>query len=103
MRCSCAFRLGPVVCGRFRRLRRWLSLCRHLGGNRFSGTLPSSWMGLTRLEEVHLRSNELTGTLPASWARLTALEVLDASFNDLSGQLPSAWAAMHGLQVCPHR
>ena len=40
----------------------------YLGGNYFTGTLPSSWGLMTAMEDIDLAYNEeLSGTLPLEW------------------------------------
>lgn len=61
-----------------------------LGGNRFSGLIPS-WLGesLNSLAVLSLKSNNFIATLPSNMFNLRSLKILDLSRNKLSGNIPS--------------
>ncbi|XP_030964906.1 receptor-like protein EIX2 [Quercus lobata] len=57
-----------------------------LGGNRFSGNLPS-WIGPNILI-LRLRSNLFSGIIPREWCSLSFLHILDIAQNNLFGGIP---------------
>jgi Leucine-rich repeat (LRR) protein len=60
----------------------------NLGGNSFSGTLPSA-IGLFReLDALFLHFNNFGGTIPSSFVALTKLKALYLNSNQLRGTLP---------------
>jgi len=48
-----------------------LILNRYSDTNRFSGSLPASWSGMTSLSDVFFDLNLLEGSLPSEWSQLT--------------------------------
>eukprot|EP01098_Paradermamoeba_levis_P001601 TRINITY_DN11874_c0_g1_i1.p1 TRINITY_DN11874_c0_g1~~TRINITY_DN11874_c0_g1_i1.p1 ORF type:complete len:272 (-),score=45.47 TRINITY_DN11874_c0_g1_i1:17-781(-) len=56
---------------------------------RVSGTIPSEFGSMTRLEWLYLKSLSLSGTFPTELGRLTKLLWVDASDNQISGTIPS--------------
>ncbi|CUG88751.1 GP46-like surface antigen, putative [Bodo saltans] len=58
--------------------------------NQLSGTLPSSWSGMSRLSSINLQNNQLSGTLPTAWT-IPLLTTLSLGDNQLEGTLPDQW------------
>ncbi|KAG2427503.1 hypothetical protein HXX76_012436 [Chlamydomonas incerta] len=68
------------------------------GGGGLSGTLPSSWANMTRLQYLVLDTSHMAGRLPDAWSSLTALSFLGLSPeglcptpNTLHHGIPDAW------------
>lgn len=59
-----------------------------LHGNRFSSTLPQSWLQIPTLRRLDLSDNTLSGTIPATLANCSSLEFVHLNNNSFSGQLP---------------
>ncbi|WKA04177.1 hypothetical protein VitviT2T_022234 [Vitis vinifera] len=61
-----------------------------LGGNRFSGNIPT-WIGQTMpsLWILGLGSNLFNGSIPLQLCTLSSLHILDLAQNNLSGSIPS--------------
>ncbi|KPA74583.1 putative GP46-like surface antigen [Leptomonas pyrrhocoris] len=66
-------------------------------GKKVTGTLPSSWGGLTRLTTLYLHGNALTGPVPAAWSGLKALQYLWLQDNRLDSPLPDTLGTLAGL------
>lgn len=47
-----------------------------VGNNQLTGTIPTSWIRLSKLRDLNLAGNRFSGTLPLQILRLTKLEVL---------------------------
>ncbi|CDP02139.1 unnamed protein product [Coffea canephora] len=60
----------------------------YLGGNRFNGSLPDSFLRLNNLKVLDISSNNFSGTLP-DLSRISGLTEFSAQNNQLSGFLPS--------------
>jgi Leucine-rich repeat (LRR) protein len=60
----------------------------YLHGNRLSGPIPSSLGNLTQLVELSLSHNKLEGSIPSSFGNCKSLQYLDISENNLSGAIP---------------
>ncbi|KAJ3169064.1 hypothetical protein HK101_011514 [Irineochytrium annulatum] len=92
-----------------------------MGGNGWTGTLPTSMSNLTALQSLKLGANKLSGdisilttltslttldlnmnsfngSLPGSLGQLSSLNSLDLSNNGFSGSVPDVFAGMAGLQ-----
>jgi hypothetical protein len=55
--------------------------------NAITGTLPSTLVLLSELQELVLNENQMTGNLPM--ALPSSLEILDLDFNQFGGELPN--------------
>ncbi|XP_050368505.1 receptor-like protein EIX2 [Argentina anserina] len=63
-----------------------------LGGNRFSGTIPSNiGQEMLKLISLDLSRNSLSGSIPRSLTKLKSLTSIDLSRNYLSGSIPKNW------------
>lgn len=70
----------------------------NLANNNLNGTLPSSFSGLSNLENLNLNNNELNGTIPASIGFLTSLQQLWINQNNLSGNIPGSIGSIRSLR-----
>ncbi|PRP79017.1 putative leucine-rich repeat receptor-like protein kinase [Planoprotostelium fungivorum] len=66
-----------------------------LGGNRFTGAVPSSLASVGSLQFLNLSGNILTGPLPSSLA--SSLTVLDVTNNMMIGTIPSYLGSLSNL------
>ncbi|KAL9229528.1 hypothetical protein vseg_004986 [Gypsophila vaccaria] len=63
-----------------------------LSGNNFSGPIPDSFSGLTRLTKLTLSHNSLLGPIPDSLSQLASLEELYLDYNSLDGPIPESFS-----------
>ena len=68
-----------------------------LYANRFTGTLPSSIVGISTLEELHTSYNSLTGRLPSSLGLMSSLQSLSLQWNSFTGTIPSTFGFLKKL------
>jgi Leucine-rich repeat (LRR) protein len=68
-----------------------------LGGNQFTGSIPSSVAGATKLSGLQLDNNQLTGTIPSEIASMTLLKNLGLASNQLEGSVPEEIFGLNGL------
>jgi len=59
----------------------------NLGGNMFSGNIPSAIGELKKLMTIHLDHNSMSGELPSTLSNCTSLITIDFSSNNFSGGL----------------
>ena len=71
----------------FTRLTSLIDL--YLGGNRFTGSLPSDLTKMTSLQTFDVSNNQLTGAIPDNLDRVPALQTFDVSKNQLTGSIPA--------------
>lgn len=71
----------------------------HLGGNRFNGSIPSSFSNLSQLETLSLRDNSLTGTLPEDLMSMSNLTTLNLAGNKFSGDIPVSIGNLKAISV----
>ncbi|XP_024030738.1 putative receptor-like protein kinase At3g47110 [Morus notabilis] len=69
-----------------------------LEGNLFTGVIPTSLGKLQNLQLLALHKNKLSGKIPSSIGNLTQLSVLNLSYNKLEGNIPTKIANCHNLQ-----
>ncbi|KAL6839027.1 hypothetical protein ACP4OV_031081 [Aristida adscensionis] len=67
--------------------------------NHISGVIPSEIGNLESLQELNLAENLLTGVIPGSIGKLTQLKELRLDFNNLSGWIPSSIGNITGLSL----
>eukprot|EP00658_Telonema_sp_P-2_P074835 TRINITY_DN6413_c0_g1_i1.p1 TRINITY_DN6413_c0_g1~~TRINITY_DN6413_c0_g1_i1.p1 ORF type:complete len:138 (+),score=20.24 TRINITY_DN6413_c0_g1_i1:313-726(+) len=72
-----------------------LNMRRSLGGNRFSGTIPSSLGRLDKLRRLALHENRLSGSIPAELSELTSMTDLYLHANSLTH-----WHHGEGKSLC---
>ena len=72
---------------------RFLSLY----ANFFTGTLPSSIVGMKTLKEFHVSYNSLSGTLPSSLGKILTLQSLSLQWNSFTGPIPSSLGSLNKL------
>lgn len=60
----------------------------HINSNKFTGNLPSSFVGLSMLREVDLSNNNFTGPFPMDLLNLPGLKYLDLRYNNFYGEIP---------------
>eukprot|EP00539_Tryblionella_compressa_P006251 CAMPEP_0178771928 /NCGR_PEP_ID=MMETSP0744-20121128/22246_1 /TAXON_ID=913974 /ORGANISM="Nitzschia punctata, Strain CCMP561" /LENGTH=317 /DNA_ID=CAMNT_0020428523 /DNA_START=84 /DNA_END=1037 /DNA_ORIENTATION=+ len=70
-----------------------------VGGNQFTGTIPTSTYQLQNLFRVEVNDNSLTGPIDPSIGGLVKLETFDVSGNGLTGTLPDEIAQIQTLEV----
>ena len=70
----------------------------HLGGNRLTGSIPSSLGDLANLKRLYLHGNQLTGSIPSSLGNLANLEYLYLIHNQLTGSIPSSLGDLANLE-----
>ena len=63
-----------------------------------TGTIPTSFADLDKLQVLSLEDNQLTGTIPSGLDSLTAMEVLHLQNNQLSGPIPSGLGSLTELE-----
>jgi hypothetical protein len=64
-----------------------------------TGTLPSSWGGLSKLEALDLYENpKLQGSIPDSWRAMTSLKIVRLVDTGLTGTIPSSLSQWTNLQ-----
>ncbi|KAL3694635.1 hypothetical protein R1sor_008286 [Riccia sorocarpa] len=61
-----------------------------LSGNRFSGSIPTSFSRLTSLQNLNLNQNKLSGSIPSFIGDLKQLQFLSLANNSFSGPIPPA-------------
>ncbi|KAL1833846.1 hypothetical protein ACET3Z_003497 [Daucus carota] len=61
-----------------------------LGGNQFSGELPSSLGKLKYLKQLHIGQNCFWGSIPKTIGNLLFLQELDVSLNEMNGTIPKS-------------
>ncbi|KAK9670149.1 hypothetical protein RND81_13G181200 [Saponaria officinalis] len=69
-----------------------------LSGNNFSGPIPDSFSGLTRLQKLTLSHNSLTGPIPDSLSQLGFLEEVYLDYNALEGPIPGSFSGLTRLR-----
>ena len=69
-----------------------------LSHNGFSGTIPTTFGNLTRLNYLRMQKNQLTGRIPNEFGDLTRLRQLDLSDNLLSGSIPASLGNLTELE-----
>ncbi|KAG2553581.1 leucine-rich repeat receptor-like serine/threonine-protein kinase BAM2 [Panicum virgatum] len=70
----------------------------HLGGNFFSGSIPSSYGQWSRIRYLALSGNELTGEIPPELGNLTTLrELYLGYFNSFTGGIPPELGRLRAL------
>lgn len=60
----------------------------HLNSNRFSGTIPASFINLHLLYELDVSNNQFSGPFPCVVLYLPSLKYLDIRFNEFNGDIP---------------
>lgn len=70
-----------------------------LGGNQFSGPLPSAIAGATKLSDLQLSSNLLTGTIPSEIGNLSLLANFEVQTNELVGTIPDELFSLDKLST----
>eukprot|EP01018_Ginkgo_biloba_P027963 Gb_07415 [translate_table: standard] len=70
----------------------------NLSSNHFSGSIPSSFKGLKKLERLFLDDNRLQGSIPREIGKLKYLGLFSAGNNLLSGTLPDSLAYLSQLR-----
>ena len=75
-----------------------------LSGNHFTGDIPSSIGGCSKLEHLNLSWNSLHGHMPSALADMKGIESIDLSSNNLFGYMPASLGSLHYLQFSrpPH-
>ena len=63
-----------------------------------TGTIPTSFADLDKLQVLSLEDNQLTGTIPSGLDSVTAMEVLHLQNNQLSGPIPSGLGSLTKLK-----
>lgn len=67
------------------------------------GSVPDQLGECVHLEELELQHNQLTGSIPSTFIKLTKLRVLNLESNSFAGQLDDdLFEAMTDLQVLQH-
>ncbi|XP_030939907.1 probable LRR receptor-like serine/threonine-protein kinase At3g47570 [Quercus lobata] len=61
-----------------------------MGGDEFTGTIPSDIVNMRKLENLLLNDNRLSGTLPSNLGNLTMISILSLANNRLQGTIPSS-------------
>ncbi|KAI3773433.1 hypothetical protein L1987_47962 [Smallanthus sonchifolius] len=69
-----------------------------ISANSFSGPIPSC-LNMERLEHLHLGSNRFTGSIPTSFGNLTKVLTLDIGNNYLSGRIPKFLGELSNLRI----
>ncbi|CAB9502731.1 leucine rich repeat [Seminavis robusta] len=70
-----------------------------LGGNQFSGTIPSAIAGASILSDLQLDYNSLTGTIPADIGSLTRLTNFEIQGNNFAGSVPNELYSLSRLNT----
>ncbi|KAL5705625.1 lysine--tRNA ligase [Ranunculus cassubicifolius] len=70
----------------------------HLGINRFTGNVPTSFVSLKALEVLELNANDLSGSLPSFLNALSSLRTLDFYANGFTGGIPASYGALSNLE-----
>jgi LRR receptor-like serine/threonine-protein kinase FLS2 len=71
----------------------------HIGSNRLTSKIPSSFWNLKDILEVSISSNALIGNLPPEIQNLRALVKLDLSRNQLSSNIPTTISFLINLET----
>lgn len=69
------------------------------GANKLTGSIPSEFGMLSKLENIALGHNNLDGTLPTELAMINGLKKLDFGDNMLTGPIPSEFGTFAALEV----
>lgn len=67
--------------------------------NSITGTIPSSFVTLSRLQLLDLDANMLTGTIPPELGLIQGLDYLLLNRNSLSGTIPSTFGLLYDLDI----
>ncbi|KAM3394356.1 hypothetical protein P3S68_003358 [Capsicum galapagoense] len=87
-----------VTCGSCHRRVKFLNLSNMALTGRIPQMVPS-WFGfLHQLQVLSLRNNSFTGSIPSSFFNITKLETLDLTFNSLDGQFPKEIKGVENLR-----
>ncbi|CAB9501711.1 expressed unknown protein [Seminavis robusta] len=70
-----------------------------LGGNQFSGTIPSAITGASILSDLQLDYNSLTGTIPADIGSLLRLTNIEIQGNNFAGSVPNELYSLSRLKT----
>ena len=70
-----------------------------LGGNKFSGALPSNLTKLRNLQRLELQDNNISGELPNILLQISHLRVLNLRNNSLQGSIPKTISNLKNLQI----
>ncbi|XP_023765089.1 receptor-like protein 46 [Lactuca sativa] len=70
-----------------------------LGGNKFSGDLPSNLTNLVNLECLDLYNNDITGYFQDVFPRIPTLQVLNLRNNSLEGIIPGTISNLTSLRI----
>ena len=68
-------------------------------GNQLSGSIPSSFGNLTKLQALELILNQLSGPIPSELGDLVALRDLRLLGNQLSGPIPASLMNLTALEA----
>jgi len=85
----------PTEVGNMRSLQFWR--VKGSDEHRVSGTIPSEFGRLKKLNEFMMEANALSGTLPSQIGGMDALERFQVQDNLLSGTLPDVFAGLQNL------
>ncbi|KAF7111070.1 hypothetical protein CFC21_111120 [Triticum aestivum] len=69
-----------------------------LGGNKFSGAMPSSIARLSTLQALSLSGNRISGVIPPGIGNLVGLQMLDLRHNLFAGAIPEGIGKLENLQ-----
>ena len=70
-----------------------------LGGNKFSGGLPSNLTRLSNLKRLELQDNYISGEFPNFLSQIFTLQVLNLKNNFLEGLIPETISNLSNLQI----
>ena len=65
----------------------------------FMGTLPSSFVKCTDLEEIMIVASSINGTIPVEFSQLRKMKQIKLDRNQLSGTLPGSLSALTNLEL----
>jgi len=70
----------------------------YIGGNKFSGNLPTSIRSFTKLHTFYAYTNQLTGSIPDAFNSMKSLLHLNISGNRFEGPLPTGMGLFSNLR-----
>ncbi len=70
----------------------------HFEYNGYSSTIPSSFGGMTGLQELYLSDNKFEGDIPPEMGNMFSLRILNLSENKLTGTIPVEFGFLHQLE-----